>query len=46
MYQAWVHTEEQKAALNDRYERLQRNEELEDAWKSVDMERIQAVYQM
>ncbi|KAG4423459.1 hypothetical protein IFR04_003426 [Cadophora malorum] len=46
MYQAWVHTEEQKAALNDRYERLQRNEELEDAWKSVDMERIQAVYQI
>ena len=46
MSQARVHTGEQEAALKDRYERLQRDEALENVWKSVDMERIQAVYQM
>ncbi|PVH80934.1 hypothetical protein DL98DRAFT_626419 [Cadophora sp. DSE1049] len=46
MYKAWVHTEEQQQALEDRYERLQRDEELDDAWKAVDIAGIQAVYQI
>ncbi|KAK0122409.1 hypothetical protein ONS95_010648 [Cadophora gregata] len=46
MYVAWVHSKEQQKVLEDRHERLQRDEKLEKSWKSIGIPFIQAFYQI